>query len=657
MSYITIPRLAFSGNFQADVSTVNNDVRHYDNATFKPRYQLPQTTNEANGWYNPEGTGNFRLFGLQVHEALAAPGADSSSEPANGLFVNAQSKRSSCKIVDLDPQMQVVSTLFGLRIVLTDGTNDYLSGDYEASPFRDMSNGRAYPASALFMSVLSNLEWTKHAEASPTLVALKAAADANDGKLSINLTTYNYGANQEGNVVGSIGAYDKGDPDTFMAGRRLVNDSGANARVWLGDMMADQAGSTLSFDFSNSINLRRDLSIIDIGDLYGAILKQTDTVTGLGTDSASITVGVVNGDLLSSSDLKLLDQINYKDPDFLNTAAGLADCSLDEEAQALIQDHPVAIVRDNGSNQYEVVIRETNGGIYARADNFVLRTDPPIQGAANEVVNFKVTQWGKPVEGVKLVTTPLGSNVTGNYWGTGGSGPTDPTAPYPNINTPASAISVSTGIATGADGWAECPIAVTNPGNPRGYVEGQIYTISYHVAVGNASSQTPFDLIVIHAREAQNYPDPPPWSDIEPFMQQYDNLYPIMSKHLFSLSDPAVFEEHATLLTLAFSRPIDDPNHMPATRDLSASKRRAVLNWLAQYTGQPAPEFTPAMKVTSISQVVSPDVSHLPKPQPASTKGMEAMLASIDDDSLGKNPVMRNFLTSEIARLNEEAQS
>lgn len=38
MSYLNRLRLAFTGSFQADVSTVNNDVRHYDNASFQPAY-------------------------------------------------------------------------------------------------------------------------------------------------------------------------------------------------------------------------------------------------------------------------------------------------------------------------------------------------------------------------------------------------------------------------------------------------------------------------------------------------------------------------------------------------------------------------------------------------------------------------------------------
>ena len=50
MSYLDSPRLHFDGWFQADVSTINNDVRFYQNASFVPEYQeLNQ-----NGSWNPE---------------------------------------------------------------------------------------------------------------------------------------------------------------------------------------------------------------------------------------------------------------------------------------------------------------------------------------------------------------------------------------------------------------------------------------------------------------------------------------------------------------------------------------------------------------------------------------------------------------------------
>lgn len=39
MSYLNGLRLHFAGRFQAAPSTVNNDIAHYNNATFLPSYQ------------------------------------------------------------------------------------------------------------------------------------------------------------------------------------------------------------------------------------------------------------------------------------------------------------------------------------------------------------------------------------------------------------------------------------------------------------------------------------------------------------------------------------------------------------------------------------------------------------------------------------------
>ncbi|WP_437294485.1 hypothetical protein [Sorangium sp. So ce426] len=45
MSFLNRIRLAFSGTFQADVSTVNNDVGHFDDAKFKSSYQSQRIVN------------------------------------------------------------------------------------------------------------------------------------------------------------------------------------------------------------------------------------------------------------------------------------------------------------------------------------------------------------------------------------------------------------------------------------------------------------------------------------------------------------------------------------------------------------------------------------------------------------------------------------
>lgn len=60
MSYLHVPRLAFAGYFQADVSTINNVARYYDN-----QYQQLNADGKNGGW-NPEGRGIFRLMNCRI---------------------------------------------------------------------------------------------------------------------------------------------------------------------------------------------------------------------------------------------------------------------------------------------------------------------------------------------------------------------------------------------------------------------------------------------------------------------------------------------------------------------------------------------------------------------------------------------------------------
>ncbi len=74
MSYLNPLRLHFSGSFQAAISTVNNDPVHYDSASFQRSYQQPQSGEELNGWFSPEGSGDWRLADCVVTAAFLADG-------------------------------------------------------------------------------------------------------------------------------------------------------------------------------------------------------------------------------------------------------------------------------------------------------------------------------------------------------------------------------------------------------------------------------------------------------------------------------------------------------------------------------------------------------------------------------------------------------
>jgi hypothetical protein len=61
---------------------------------------------------------------------------------------------------------------------------------------------------------------------------------------------------------------------------------------------------------------------------------------------------------------------------------------------------------------------------------------------------------------------------------------------------------------------------------------------------------------------------------------QFGNLYPVMSRRLIDLNKYEDVVQSRAVLALSLALPIEDPNHMPVTRDLSESKRRMLLAWL-----------------------------------------------------------------------------
>jgi hypothetical protein len=85
VTYLGYPRLHFAGLFQADVSTVNNDPDHFDTDRFAARFQKAQTATAPNGWWNPRGSGAWRLHNCRVTSALYSDGSLVASPDADPI--------------------------------------------------------------------------------------------------------------------------------------------------------------------------------------------------------------------------------------------------------------------------------------------------------------------------------------------------------------------------------------------------------------------------------------------------------------------------------------------------------------------------------------------------------------------------------------------
>jgi hypothetical protein len=584
MSFLDLPRLTFAGQFQADVSTVNNDPRHFDNARFVTRFQEFQTKTTQNGWWNPIGTGIFRFSGCRVQAAIGPGGAG--DDPLVGFHVGNSPDLPSGKIVDIDPDWQLASQLYGLAVSLVEPRTGklVLLGDFEPAPFRDLWFTRGggagdSGASAMWQSRLTNLRWDLDGVTSPVLHALAGAARAS-GQLSIRITTYAYqtGVSKPtftyGTVLGAIGPVRADEPTTFIAGRRFM-PNGANcppgacmAANGMTCFSAKVIGRTLVADLSNALPLDKTGQLAALGNLQVALLRQPD---------------VNESSLVGSNDYVSLGALDVSDK-LMQVQSGIQTFAIPEFAFPDIARRPLALVlvgADPATTAAQVMMREQPEGRDVRVDDVSFRLDPNAAGLNVREVPIYATRYGEPLAGAGVTFQPgpptpdVGDSPTDQTLGT------TPTATIPITNDPIGILGIEPPVVmTDATGRAIVRIAgPARMGTPRSYIDGQLYSIPYNFVSSPAIMQT-FDQVSVLVFSSFTASDEPTWAEVQPILQQYANLYPIMSKGLFDFSKQAIADANAHLLHFVLSKQVTDPDYMPVTRDLSAGKRAALLRYL-----------------------------------------------------------------------------
>ncbi|WP_135078487.1 hypothetical protein [Terasakiella sp. SH-1] len=600
MSFLTMPTLAFSGQFQADTSTVNNDPRHYSNEHFEERFQELQDSKSLNGWWNPGGTGIFRLNDCKVTAcATGAQGGFTNTgfgdDEVLTFTVENSTDRPSGKIVDLDPEWQLASKIYGQVVTLRNPkTGDViLQGEFEPAPFRDLwftrgpaDQGGDNRASAMFQSVLTNLVWNLDGIESPILKLLKKMTQ--DNKLSIRMTTYCYhGGSSEpmytyGKLVGAIGPYLENEPKSFVLGRRFMPLNGASSTplslsgekkraYWtcFSAYVNDEC-TYINMDLSNALPVGDNENILDIGDVDLVVLKNTEL-------HENSTITKADFELIGAVPQTEFHQVNH---------GGIVTLAIPEAAQALISGNPLALVFKSavqGDNVGTVLMREETKGIQIRPETFTFRLDPNEASENTATTTFYVSKYGKPqpdAEFTVFMPTPV---VDEDNCPTDPTPATSPKANYPIYNSPANAITFNQkSWKTDANGMAEVTLTGDpNLGTPREYLDGQVYIYNYNmVDTDQTTICQQFDVLAILEFSKFEIPNKIQWSDVQPIMQQYANLYPVMSKGLFDFSQEEIFKEHAAALHFVFNKPVEDPDYMPVTRDLSSAKRTMLLTYL-----------------------------------------------------------------------------
>jgi hypothetical protein len=554
MSYLDPVRLHFAGQFQADPSTVNNITTYYDNATFEQQYA------QNGGLWNPEGSGAWRLVDCRVTRVCYADGSsttDSAVDRVAGLRIADANRRVAGKLVDLDPEQQMVSEIWSLLVRLTDGTIDAFSGPFETAAFcnlwlRAMERGRPkqQPLGAIYQSVIAPVTWGD-TSGSRFLGELRDAAT--DGMLSIKFNVDGYDRDNTiptftlGRITGTIGPARAGEPHHFILGRHL---GGTEMHMNFLPCAVDMQARRITADFGNSIATGKPGGeLLNIGD---------------------ISIGVINN---ANGRYVGIGNVSYRDAGWYASTAGVQAFPLNDAAMALIASNPVAVAI-NGSP----ILQENPGGFHTRADRFVYRLSP---GDTAEVQLY-ATRYGVLQDNAPIVVQFDASQLQG--------GPGDPP-----VATPESAITgfdPSTPIIA-ANGRAVLKLTASDPGNPRGYVDGQVYGVRPlpQALVSNppGSWVNSSDFISLLVWDEYEIPEAPAWHpDMQPIFTQYGHLYPLMDR-IIDLTSYDAIAAQTGILAFVFGLPESDPNSMPVTRDLSPAKRKAVVRWLTN----PGPDGKP----------------------------------------------------------------
>lgn len=589
MSFLSSPRLSFAGRFLADVSTINN-------------------RDSANGGWNPLGGAAFEFLDCKVSGGWRSQPV-ANDDPVLSYAVAGRPDGSSAKMVDLDPEWQMSSELWALRVRVFDPLSGELAflGRYEVASFRDLWQRQIeetlrppgppnqQPFGGRFVSTLHDLVWGPAAFRSELLKELHQISPE---RLSISFHQFGYfytvehARHRTGTLIGAIGPHEDGAPETALIARRLQQVPLPTGLTWLHsiDFEAVSDGAAIAMDLGHALPIANvDATLTSLGRWEA--LPQLK-------DCKSLALGVAQPDFVlwgkPSAAVELIGEVDPFVPDWYRETAGIVEFPLSEAARAVIE-RPLALYARLANGELISVTNEVVDALFVRADRFVFRMDP---GERVEATIF-ARELGRPLANLTLYLNQQAGAAS-------------------------AALKVPEQVQTDSTGRARVTLEATDPGASRTSaspglppLDGHVYIWGYSPrppnaggAVREGTGLSANDVLAVHVRQHVDVPIAPNWDeDVQPILAGYAALYPIMSRHLFDIANYDQVVAHRAALRLAFNRDIDDPNYMPVTRDLSASKRAIIIKWLEAETGDPNTPLRRAATHRMAASVTAPTVT------------------------------------------------
>ena len=534
MSYLDIPRIHFSGSFSADPSTMNNDVANYSPGAV------------LNRLWNPMGKHWFFLKDCFVRIAIDGKGNPAPGDPVvGGKFETTDLPLQHARLVDLDPDFQQASQIWGAEIQLTlkSGTGT-LKGKLQTCGLRDLWDSRspgglvsfASGFGGVYQSVLDNPTSTA-IDTSPVLKELSKSP-----AIAIKFVLYAYNATPgspdftNGKIVGTIGPFGPAD------GEDLIPDLGVH---FLQARCLRDPGSGAFGNAPFKLNPGKKKLTIDLGNCIPEVFPG-----GARKSFGNLTAMIV---LPPGTSPVLLGKLDYTQTRY-EMSAGIEELILTAAQVAQLQTNYLGLMISSPNPVF--VKSEMPQGLYVDVTEKVFRLEP------GDSTSFALvaTEFGKPKSGVTL---QLMLNQVGSTPFSGG--------------TPPAGLTFPATVTTSAIGFASVTIVASDPGNPRGAVDGQLYQIGYYSGPPAASYLE--GLVFVHVYDKFPAPAKPVYADVKPILDQYAQLYPYM-KLMLDLSNIATIKSRAADILRTLQYPFDDPRYMPVTRDLSPSKSKVLVAWL-----------------------------------------------------------------------------
>ncbi len=354
-----------------------------------------------------------------------------------------------------------------------------------------------------------------------------------------------------GRIVGTIGVAHPNEPTHFVRGRQfMATSSGAQGfpvpAGGLNNCVAslDPQAGVLHLDLGNAV--------------------PTSVAGGPIADLGTLTLVYVD----PSAGPRPIGDIAYTAAAWYESTAGVVSLLLPRYAVGTVASSQLLILKPEADGQV-IAIAEPATGLHCRADQFVYRLD----AGQTATANVWASVWGQPYANARIKVIHDPNQLQPAPFG----GVALPGAPDGAVEFPDTIVADEAGIAS-------LPIGSHDPGNPRGFIDGQVYGVRPMLEETTApGAGYPFNIwefISVLVFDPFIPDEPPTWrGSLQPIFQQYANLYPLMAD-IVNLEDYDSVCEMREMLLLAFEQPISSPNSMPATRDLSNAKRTAILAWL-----------------------------------------------------------------------------